>query len=419
MTVSSCKNILADIEVQLRASKLRSALAMLAITIAIATVICVAAVLNGLSRAVQSTIDLLGPHTFFVSRLPPIVPYGKFSDQVRRRRFLEWPEPMDFQQLCPSIGIATAFATRAFFFGEKVRVSYGRESVERLILRGVEPDYAAAIPAFSGPDGRFISRIDEERAAPVAVIGRSVARSLFPHLDPIGKRIRLNDSMVRVIGVFQEDSGLWSVPGADDFVVIPLSFFRKRFPESKEVVIAFTVRPGSEEEQAKDEVEQALRRIRHVAPGAPSDFDVVSPEFIRVLWKQLTRALVALTAAVTCVGLGVGGIGVMNVMLISVSERTGEIGIRRAVGASRWDIRLQFLSESVVLTLCGGIAGILFGWFAVWAMRAFTISLPTLLAPGWAIAGAASSIALGLLFGYFPASRAAHLDPIECLRHEK
>ncbi len=391
---------------------------MLAIAIAIATVVSVAAVLAGLSRAVQSTIDLLGPRTFFVSRLPPIVPYGKFSDEVRHRRFLDWPGAADLRVMCPSIEIATAFATRAFFFGERIRVAYRGESVEQLILRGVEPDYAAAIPAFAVADGRFISQFDEQSGAPVAVIGASIAKALFPHLDPIGKQVRLNDSMVEVIGVFEEDSGLWSVPGANEFVVIPLSFFRRRFPESRELVIAFTVRPGIEEGQAKDEVEAAMRRIRHVPPGAPSDFDVVSPEFIRVLWKQLTQALIALTIAVSCVGLCVGGIGVMNIMLISVSERTAEIGIRRAVGARRSDIRLQFLIESAVLTLFGGIAGVLWGSTAVWALRTLVGAVPAVLAPGWAVAGAVTSIGIGMVFGFFPANRAAQLDPIACLRYE-
>ena len=418
MTLPAAWNTLGVIGAELRAYKLRSGLAMLAIAVAIATVASVAAVIEGLNRFIQSTIDVLGPRTFYVSRLPPIVPYGRFSEEVRRRRFLDWPLREDLRKLCPSIEIATAFATRAFFFGEDLRVSYGGESVEKLILRGVEPEYTAALPAFTVADGRFISDFDEAHGAEVAVIGTSVARSLFPHRDPVGKIVRLNGSAVQVIGVFEQNSGVLSAAGADDFVVIPLSLFRKRFPESKEIVIACTVRRGSQEEQAKDEVTGALRRSRHVPPGAPCDFDIVSPRFIRSLWNSLTQALVALTAAISCVGLGVGGIGVMNVMLISVRERTAEIGIRRAVGACRSDIRFQFLLEAVAVTLFGGICGVFCGAAFVWTLRSVFPTLPALLSLHWAVISVVSSIVVGLVFGYFPASRAANLSPTECLSYE-
>ena len=214
---------------------------------------------------------------------------------------------------------------------------------------------------FSIAQGRFISTFDEEHARPVVVLGAAISESLFPGTDAIGKSVRINGAEYQVIGVFEHDQGLFLGPGVDIFAIIPLSNFKKQYPEAKELIMIFTIPKGVNVELAQGEVIQAMRRLRRVPVDKENDFELSSPDFISNLWNQLTSALVILTTVISSIGLLVGGIGVMNIMLISVTERTQEIGIRKAIGARRADIRLQFLLEAVVLTLVGGTLGILLG----------------------------------------------------------
>ena len=184
------------------------------------------------------------------------------------------------------------------------------------------------------------------------------------------------------------------------------------------MAIAFTVPKDGNIDEAKDEVTEAMRRRRHVPFHADSDFEIVSPDFISALWKQLTGALVILTGIISSVGLLVGGVGVMNIMLISVTERTAEIGVRKAIGARRADIRVQFLLEAVLLTSIGGLIGIVCGAVISFLVRQFMPSVPASLSLIWVILGVGISVAVGVFFGYYPANRAANLDPIVCLRYE-
>jgi putative ABC transport system permease protein len=207
-------------------------------------------------------------------------------------------------------------------------------------------------------------------------------------------------------------------PGVDIFAIIPLSNFKKQYPEAKELVMLFTVPKNVNIERAQGEVIQAMRRLRRVPPDKDNDFELSSPDFLSNLWNQLTGALVILTTVISSIGLLVGGIGVMNIMLISVTERTQEIGIRKAIGARRADIRLQFLLEAVVLTLVGGTLGILIGSSISTLVRIFVPSIPATLSYIWVSIGFAISVGVGLFFGYYPATVAANLDPIDCLRYE-
>ena len=234
----------------------------------------------------------------------------------------------------------------------------------------------------------------------------------------IGKTIRINGTVYEVIGVFEHDPGLFVGPGVDIFAVIPLSKFKKEYPEAKELIMAFTVPVGINIEKAQGEVIQAMRRLRRVPPGKENDFELSSPDFLSNLWDQLTGALVILTSVISSIGLLVGGIGVMNIMLISVTERTQEIGVRKAIGARRADVRLQFLLEAVVLTLVGGTIGILIGAGVSTLVRTLLPSIPASLSYLWVTIGFAISVGVGLFFGYYPAKLAANLDPVVCLRYE-
>jgi putative ABC transport system permease protein len=418
MTASQAReNCLAALET-LRSSKVRSVLTVLGIVIGVSSVISMASIIQGLNKFVQDKVESLGSRTYFVSRFPPGSDPSRWPQSIRTRRYFDYDYADFIRQAAPDVQIVTTFGTRGFFFGDSNLITNGDRSVEKVIVRGVEPQYAEAIPLFTVGRGRFISAFDQEHARPVVVLGAAINESLFPYTDAVGKTVRLNGDLYEVIGVFEHDPGLFIGPGVDAFAVIPLSNFKKVYPEAKELIMAFTVPENVSLQTAQDEVIQAMRRLRHIPANKENDFELSSPDFLSNLWNQLTGALVILTSVISSIGLLVGGLGVMNIMLISVTERTQEIGLRKAIGARRVDIRLQFLVEAVVLTLVGGTIGILIGAGVSTLVRTFVPSIPATLSYLWVSIGFTISVAVGLFFGSYPANLAANLDPIVCLRYE-
>lgn len=406
----------------LRTHKVRSGLTVLGIVIGVTSVISVAAIIDGLNGYIAQKVQSFGARTYFLSRLPVGFNFGRMPQAVRQRKFFEYTDAQYITESAPGIEFATIFGTRAAFpglvGGGSNEILYGGERVTSFILRGVEPQFAQAFPLFAIAQGRFVSRYDVLHARQVVVLGAAIAEGLFPMVDPIGKPVRINGKIYEVIGVLEHDGGLFGAPGADQFALIPLTDFRRHYPEAKELAIAFTVPPDVDVNVAQDQVVQAVRRLRRVAPNQPNDFELSSPDFISTLWNQLTGALVILTAVISSVGLLVGGVGVMNIMLISVTERTQEIGIRKAVGARKADIRVQFLIEAVIVTAIGGVIGVAGGGCISFLVRTLIPSVPATLSLVWVILGVAISVGVGLFFGYYPANRAANLDPIICLRYE-
>jgi len=439
MTLAQAReNFLAAMET-LRSSKVRSALTVLGIVIGVSSVISMAAIIQGLNKFVQDKVESLGSRTYFVSRFPPGTDPSRWPESIRTRRYLEYDYADFVRQAAPDVQIVTTVGTRGFFFGDTNLITSGDHSVEKLIVRGAEPQYIEAIPLFTIERGRFISNFDQEHARPVVVLGAAISESLFPNTDALGKTVRINGAVYEVIGVFQHDQGLFLGPGVDIFAVIPLSSFKKQYPEAKELIMAFTVPEDVNVDTAQGEVIQALRftvpedvnvdtaqgeviqalrRLRRIPAGKENDFELSSPDFLSNLWNQLTGALVILTTVISSIGLLIGGVGVMNIMLISVTERTQEIGVRKAIGARRADIRLQFLLEAIALTLVGGIIGILIGAGISTLVRTLVPSVPATLSYLWVAIGFAISVGVGLFFGYYPANMAANLDPIACLRYE-
>ncbi len=402
----------------LRVNKLRSGLTILGVVIGVTTVIAVAAIIDGLNGEIKERVERLGSKTLIITRFPPMTNAGRLPAKYRVRRYLQDDDAAYITQASPAVSYATVFASRINYNDETDEIKYGDEHVERFFLRGVQPTYINAFPLFTVGEGRFISDFDEEHALSVILIGRAIAESLFPTVDPIGKKVRLDGRLYEVIGVFEPDQGLFSGMGVDQFACIPMSNFRKSFPQMRERFLAVEPKDGFTTEAMQSQVESALRRKRHVAPHAEDDFEISSPDFLSTLWNQLTGALVLLTGIISGIGLLVGGIGVMNIMLISVTERTAEIGVRKAVGARKSDIRVQFLLEAMTLSCLGGILGILLGLLIALAVRTAMPAIPAFVSPLWAILGFTISVSVGLFFGYYPANRAANLDPIVCLRHE-
>lgn len=418
MTPSQAReNFLAALNT-LRSNKVRSALTVIGIVIGVSSVISMAAIIGGLNRFVQDKVESLGSRTYFLSRFPPGADPFHFPERIRIRKYFEYNYAEFIREAAPDVQIVTTVGTRGFVFGGTNTITSGDHSVENVILRGAEPEYTTAIPLFSIQSGRFIGAFDQEHARQVVVLGAAIAESLFPYTDAVGKTVRINGAAYEVVGVFEHDQGLFGGPGVDVFAIIPLSDFKKRYPEAKELVMAFTVPENTNVEKAQDEVIQAMRRLRHVPADKENDFELSSPDFLSNLWNQLTGALVILTTVISSVGLLVGGIGVMNIMLISVTERTQEIGVRKAIGARRADVRLQFLLEAVALTLLGGTIGILVGAGVSALVRNFVPSVPATISYLWVTIGFAISVGVGVVFGYYPANLAANLDPIVCLRYE-
>jgi putative ABC transport system permease protein len=402
----------------LRARKVRSALTILGIVIGVTSVICVAAIIDGLNGLIMSRINSFGSRSFFITRIPFGQGPGRMPQKIRMRKYLNASDARYLKETVPGIDVAAAFMQRMNFgAGQPDAIVYGNERVERLIIRGVQPEYAAALPLFTVASGRFISNYDDEHARDVAVIGAAIADSLFPHSDPVGKTVRLNGKLFEVIGVFGSDPGLFGGMGVDQFVCIPLSNFRKHFPAIKDVWLIFTVREDANLDMVRSVAVEVMRRRRRVPLNGESDFDVADPSFFTDLWNQISGAMALLTGVIGSIGLLVGGIGVMNIMLISVTERTGEIGIRKATGARRSDIRAQFLIEAITLSGIGGVIGILIGGAISLTIRALA-GIPAVVSPFWVVMGVGISVGVGLFFGYYPANRAANLDPIVCLRYE-
>jgi putative ABC transport system permease protein len=418
MTPSQAReNFFAAMET-LRSSKVRSALTVLGIVIGVSSVISMAAIIQGLNKFVQDRVESLGSRTYFLTRFPPGTDPSRMPERIRVRKYFEYNYADFIRQAAPDAQIVTTVGTRGFFLGDSNLITSGDRSVEKVIVRGAEPQYTEAIPLFSIERGRFISAFDQEHARPVVVLGAAISESLFPNTEALGKNVRINGGVYEVIGVFEHDQGLFLGPGVDIFAIIPLSNFKKQYPEAKELVMIFTVPKDVNVETAQGEVIQAMRRLRRLPADQENDFELSSPDFLSNLWNQLTGALVILTTVISSIGLLVGGIGVMNIMLISVTERTQEIGVRKAIGARRADVRLQFLLEAVVLTLVGGTIGILIGAGISALVRTLAPSIPATLSYLWVTIGFAISVGVGLFFGYYPANLAANLDPIDCLRYE-
>ena len=281
---------------------------------------------------------------------------------------------------------------------------------------GVTADHLRLINATLG-EGRFFTDTEDLHRRDVAVIGNGVRERFFQHEDPIGKTILVDGHSLEVIGTLTKFKSFLGDDQNDKAILIPYNTFKKIYPEAKDNFICVLVEPGKME-QAKDEVTELLRRRRHVKPADPDNFGIASAESVIGQFRQIISTVALVMVVISSIGLLVGGIGVMNIMLVSVTERTREIGVRKAIGARRSDITWQFLLEAMTLTAAGGVIGILVGWLLSVTIRTFVPSLPSTV-PLWSVvAGFIVATSVGLFFGIWPALKAARLDPIAALRYE-
>ncbi len=396
----------------LRANVLRSMLTLLGIVIGASTVVGMMSLTEGLRLKLNTDFSVLGAGAFVVTRWPA-VSFGHLDRRKYERRKLLDRAQGDALRALPHVRAVSveAWAQRP------ERLSAGeRQTKQNVQVAGVEPDYELA-NGLQVARGRFLSDSDVLLGRRVAFIGSDVADLLFPGRDPLGREVRIRGAPFEVIGVAERRGSILGLESKDGFAVVPWTTYETAFGRTRDMVLGVVATTPDDAPKALDEVTAALRRLRGVAPFAENDFEIFSNQTMSDLFDNLARLVGAATFGVCALALLVGGIGVMNIMLVSVTERTREIGIRMALGARRRRILSQFLVESVALSGLGGILGVLAGaGLAVAARELFGIPASI---PAWAvIVSLASSCGAGLLFGIYPAARASRLDPVEAMRTE-
>ena len=397
----------------LRANKLRSSLTILGVSVGVITVIFMVSIIQGLNRAFADQVESLGSNTIFISKFDPSFGRPPGPEEIHRKD-LTMDDADALRREAPSVaGVSPIHRLIA------ATARYQDKQTDTPILLGVTPYYEFVQTAYAAR-GRFIRDFDMESRENVCVIGVDVVHALFPYEDPIDKNIRINGNPFRVVGVM-EPLGSFFGQSRDNSIFVPISTFDKYYAEGPfpQVVFFIIIRPTSRAyvKSAVDEITDILRRRRRVALGAPNDFGITSQDSLLDIYNQLTGATALVLTAISFVALMIGGIGVMNIMLVSVTERTKEIGVRKAVGATRMNILSQFLIEAVVLTAIGGLAGLATGELFAFLINKYS-PLPAFV-PLWAIAvGIGISAGVGIVFGLWPAWKAARLDPIEALRWE-
>jgi putative ABC transport system permease protein len=391
------------------ANRLRSFLTLLGVIIGIAAIIATAAVIQGLNVYVSEKLSNLGQGVFTVQRFGLITNRQEFLEAVRKNRKLLPADARAIAQRCPSAA-AVAWETHA-----TVDLRRGTEEIRDVDIGGITPTILEIEP-YEVADGRILAEHEEEGAAAVAFVGHDIVERLFPGVDPIGKELRIKGLGVRIVGVAKKKGSFLGF-SQDNFVKIPFSLHRKLFGAQRSINISVQAADPAEMETTMDEVRSVLRARHHLEPNDDDDFRFVTAEGINNLWRNLTATIFSVALFVVGISLVVGGIVIMNIMLVSVVERTREIGVRKAVGARQRDIVMQFLIESVLLSCLGGAVGIAIA-LGLSELLAATTPLPAQF-PAWAPAAAFLICAgIGVFFGIHPARRAARLDPIEALRTE-
>jgi len=397
----------------IRAHTLRAFLTVLGVIVGTGTIIGVGAILTGFDANIAAVLRSFGPNSIIVFKFPVGPRLSDLTAEERTRKNLTYQDAVDIKERCPSVQDVSPmlFQDHRGF----INAHYKGNDIYDVDLFGVEEAYARG-GQVDLHLGRFISDEESRRRAPVAVIGAEIEKGLFAGLDPIGKIINVDGHEFEVIGtMFRPAASFFG--NQDKRVLLPYGSMQKMFPNARDNAIVVTAQEGKLP-QALDEVRTVLRIVRRVPYGKPDNFALSTADEMIGNFRQITAMTFLVMGVLSSIGLLVGGIGVMNIMLVSVTERTQEIGLRKAVGARRTDIVLQFLLEASVLTAMGGAAGIFFGWLISLISRVIFESLPATV-PLWAaVLGIVVSVGVGLFFGIWPAYKAARLNPVEALRYE-
>ena len=401
----------------LRTHKFRSFLTVLGVFIGTTTVICVASIIAGLDKRLVDTMEQFGTDSLWIYKLQ----FGTFrlTKEERMRKPLTYEDAMAIKEQCPAVEeVSAALLLQMNDFGglTPTTVHYKGHDMSDAQFLGVTANHLKISNAPLA-DGRFFTDADDSHRRDVAVIASNVVDRLFKNEDPMGKSIVINGHAFEVVGTLGQFKSFLGDNPDDRDVMVPYWTFKKIYPEAKDNFIDALAYHGKLD-QAEDEVRGVLRRRRHLKPSEPDNFGVATAESLITQFREVISTVALVMVVISSIGLLVGGIGVMNIMLVSVTERTREIGVRKAIGARRSDITWQFLLEAVTLTGLGGLLGIAVGWLISLLIRLSVPSLPSTV-PVWSIVtGFVVATSIGLFFGLWPALKASKLDPIVALRYE-
>jgi putative ABC transport system permease protein len=416
----------------LRSSKMRSALTVLGVVIGITSIVGMTSLIRGFDQSLRDSISQLGPNTIIVQKFGTLsFASGKSFLEVARRPNLTMEDARAIERDCPSVALVDVWLG-AQGGNSRSRVYYKSERTRQIAVLGATANWSAVNFA-KIEAGRVFTSSEVEHRAQVVILGNSPWKALFPNIDPIDKQVRIGSMQYTVIGVLGPRPSPGNFGGADDLVLIPYGTHEKQFGRVlkgsakisagsfnpgvfRTAMIAVVPREG-QRDTAMQEVEAVLRIRHNLKLDQANDFDLATQDAVLKVWDQISRATFLALVVISSIALMVGGIGVMAIMMISVTERTREIGVRKALGARRREILWQFLIEAAFLTSMGGVLGIIFGstiGLGVHWLSGFPVSLPW-----WSFAiGIGFSASVGIFFGLFPAFKASRLDPIEALRYE-
>jgi putative ABC transport system permease protein len=393
----------------LRAHKMRSFLMLLGIILSVATLIVVVALISGVNQYIANKVANLGSNAFTVMRFPIITEMEELVKAMRRNKLVTWD---DYEALRDNLKLPQRVGAEAWTSG-KARV--GSLTIQDTSIRGVSASMGD-IDAQEMTDGRYITEADENSRAMVAMIGSELANKLFPGLDPVGHEVMLDSRPFIVVGV-AKPIGTVLGQSQDNFAYIPVETYIKIYGAYEGIWINVQARGAEWMERTQDEARVLMRARRHLTPSETDSFGILDSATLMKLWNQLTGVIAMAMVGVVSVFLVIGGVVIMNVMLATVTERTREIGIRKALGASRHDILMQFLVEACVMTAMGGAIGVLLA-YGICGLALATTSIPMHVPISAVIIAELISAAVGIFFGVYPARKAAMLEPIEALRTE-
>ncbi len=402
----------------LRKNKLRSGLTILGISIGISTVILISSAINGLNTNIDRFVSSLGTNDLWVFRFEPFG-HRPTTAELNRKQ-LTYDDGIAMRSLPYVLAVDPGLTYQNFQLGiGNVSLKHGTKKITNTILYG-DTSAVKDVQDIDLIEGRLYTEGEEERSANVVVLGHDSAEDLFPNESPIGKDVECGGDVFTVIGVLDKQPQPFGSGRntQDNSAYFPLGTFRKIHPEEKDFWITVKYDDQAHKALVVDEIRELLRRRRNVRVEQDDNFAIFGPDSLTRLWNSLTGGLFLFMVAVSSVGLMVGGVGVMNIMLVTVTERTREIGIRKAIGATRRNILLQFTLEAVTLCAVGGMLGILAGSIFTLILHYAVSFLHAALSPTWVLISFAVSCVIGLVFGIYPAWKAASLDPIEALRYE-
>lgn len=396
----------------IKTNKLRSALTLLGISIGLFSIIVVMTAIGAIQSSVEKTFDKIGKNNFYIQKMPAVRVGGHGTwRKYRKRKDLTIKQAKKLKELTTlPIAVGVQFSRTSQI------VKYnGKSTNPNVRLSGINYD-ELIVSETEIVDGRNFSRADMQLGKNVCIIGQDVVQKLFPRIDPIGEEIKIDDLILEVIGVVKKQGSTFG-QSQDNFVITPIKVYTKKYGDRRSATISVRAPSHDLLDATKEEVIGALRTIRKVQPGKENDFEIITYDQLVGQFNDLTKYFKMGAGVIAFIALVAAGIGIMNIMLVSVTERTREIGIRKAIGAKKGVIRAQFVTEAVVLSQLGGLIGIFLGVVGG-NIVAVVMNVPIILPIDWILIGLSVTTFVGILFGVYPAVKASNLDPIEALRYE-